>query len=219
MPSRPSTMHKRFREYRDRHFSRQFTTKYENSPDGSRDSGYSSLRDPPGVKVSRSLEVLPSLDGSFFSESDDKDSSGDDSDHSPSEPPSPSKKIRSVSTPYPRAPRSNGYNLASCFSVNQESTEARCPRRVPITPNSRSTDRFVPLRDHETSSTERYRTSKEADTLSRPERLLRRGDDSPDPFSRPTRALQAQRAGTIAPQNEFGGHTRMHGMPALLLFR
>lgn len=151
------------------------------------DSGYSSLDECHGSPQGRLPKAYPSLDGPASSGDSDVALDNDSvSDHE-EETPLILEKIRSSSAPERSALDSEKHGLLAGF--NRENKDAcnssSCqPKRPPIF-HSQTLDRFVPLRDQSAPWAEKYQTTRQAQTLSTTERLLRRDVASPDPFIGP----------------------------------
>lgn len=141
------------------------------------DSGYGSVDDnSPDASPTPRARLLPFLDGP--GSWDDSDSSTDDTvTTSPSRdmPPLPSRRLRSSSAP-------SGCRKANGPHARYERNDEEAVGRLGHRGQRRPPDRFVPLRDPATPSAERYRTTKPLQALSTPERLLRDGSASIDPF-------------------------------------
>lgn len=155
-------------------------------PTSPSDSGYSSAEDV--------FEYSPSIRKRCFLSFDGSGPDGTpllklpESDSEPIPPTAKQKEVQAVisRTPerYHPKPRSN---VVSPFVCSQN--PSRLPLQDKRIDHNRKLDRYIPRRDFVSPSSERYRTAKPSQDLSREERLKRNKSASTDPFVLKRRVL------------------------------
>lgn len=122
--------------------------------------------------------MLSSVDGPASVQDPNAEPDGDNEEVSTLVP----RKTRPNANPEPsQTPKSKRTGLFSVFSKSRDENGCLPPKRR-VSPNSRTPDRFVPLRDPGAPPVDRFHTSKQVHTLSLSERLLRHNAASTDPF-------------------------------------
>lgn len=163
----------------------------------SADSGYGSVetsptKSPPNRRLDRtSLSWSTRLESESLQSYDGTGSEASDSENNDSEPEilgSPSVDANKFAT-IPRAARRR-ISRTDSYPVQQfDRPTYHHPRHGSDTAVSsgrasslRALDRFVPLRDHSTPGSAKFRTSRPLEELTLSERLVRHNQDAPDPF-------------------------------------
>lgn len=158
-------------------------------PDSPVDLGYGSLDESPETSPARTPPALYFVNASVPIDGSEADSEQTRTNLDSDEIPIFRKKIRAATNPHPRALGSKENRLSRSLSYGKHEIGIFRPKR-PIILRPHALDRFVPLRDQASTTTEKYRTTRQVHTLSISERLLRHNVASPDPFMRYRRLLE-----------------------------
>jgi hypothetical protein len=154
-------------------------------PPSPSDSGYGSAEDVIEYSQNIRKRCFPSFDGSGPDETPILKLLGNEEQIPPAAKPK-EVQLGIPRTPERQHPRQKS-NVVSPFICPQ--TPKRLPLQDKRIDHNRNLDRYVPRRDFVSPSSERYRTTKQNQDLSREERLKRNKSASTDPFVHRRRVL------------------------------